>query len=410
MTTQAEETKRSAARTGWAITLGIVAVTLMVVTVAVHRAVVNPRTDDAEVFANFIGMAPIVDGPITRLAVRDNQLVHKGDLLFEIDDRPYRYALQRALADRASLEGEIANSARGIEAQKNAVNVAAANIASADASRNAAHAAVAEAQAAVERANAAIQLAEANRDYAANNLHRLEPLLAKQFVTVDQVDAARTTLATRAREVEQAKAQLALAQATLKSQQALYTQSGAHVVQSQAQHQQAASAVETLAPLIETREAREAAIRDAQYNLENCRVYAPFDARVTNLTISEGAYAHAGTQVFTLIDNRTWWVVANFRETQLSHIQPGDAADVFLMERENQPLHGVVESIGFGVTPDPSVTGPLTGSGLPPVQRSLSWVHLAARYPVRIRIDAPPPGLLRIGQTAVAVVHPWERH
>jgi multidrug efflux system membrane fusion protein len=70
----------------------------------------------------------------------------------------------------------------------------------------------------------------------------------------------------------------------------------------------------------------------------------------------------------------------------------------------------VDESIGYGVTPDPSVAGTPSASGLPAVQRSLSWVHLAARYPVRIRIQSPPSDLLRVGQTAVAVVHPPSGH
>ena len=175
--------------------------------------------------------------------------------------------------------------------------------------------------------------------------------------------------------------------------------------QRRAQTDQAANAVETLAPLTNQREERAAAVRTAQYDLNNTRVYAPFDGYITNLTISVGQYVHTGTQVFTMIDARTWWVIANFRETQLKHVTPGSVADVFLMSHENLPLRGVVESIGFGVTPDPSVSG-IAAPGLPAVQRSLSWVHLAARYPVRIRIDNPPPNLLRIGQTAVAVVHP----
>jgi multidrug efflux system membrane fusion protein len=106
-----------------------------------------------------------------------------------------------------------------------------------------------------------------------------------------------------------------------------------------------------------------------------------------------------------MIDARAWWVIANFRETQLKHVIVGSPVDVFLMSREGLPLHGIVESIGYGVTPDPSVAGAIT-PGLPAVQRSLGWVHLAARYPVRIRIQDPPVGRLRIGQTAVAVVHP----
>jgi multidrug efflux system membrane fusion protein len=109
-----------------------------------------------------------------------------------------------------------------------------------------------------------------------------------------------------------------------------------------------------------------------------------------------------------VIDAREWWVVANFRETQLKHVTQGSEADVFLMSHENLPLRGVVESIGYGVTPDPSVAG-VVSPGLPAIQRSLSWVHLAARYPVRIRIESPPAGLLRIGETAVAVIHPKVR-
>jgi len=78
----------------------------------------QPRTDDAEVLANFIGIAPQVEGPIARLSVRDNQFVKKGELLFEIDDRPFRYALERAQSEQAALEGQIADDRRAIAAQQ----------------------------------------------------------------------------------------------------------------------------------------------------------------------------------------------------------------------------------------------------------------------------------------------------
>ena len=81
---------------------------------------------------------------------------------------------------------------------------------------------------------------------------------------------------------------------------------------------------------------------------------APFDARVTNLTISQGAYATAGEHIFTLIDTRIWWVIANFRETQLHRIQPGMLADVYVMSRPGVRYKGVVDSVGFGVTPTPT--------------------------------------------------------
>ncbi len=390
---------------GWIVLIVVAVIAVLVVAFAVRRSVVNPRTDDAEVFANFIGMAPQVDGPIVKLYVQDNQFVHAGDPLFEIDDRPYRYALQRALSEQAALEGQIADTSRTIAAQQTAVSVAAASVGSAAAARAAQAASLREAEADVADAEANVRRLEADRKYAEDNLHRLEPLLKQQFVTVDEVDRARTLLETRAEAVDQARANLAVVQARVMTSTAHVTQSEADVTQAQARKQQASNAVETLEPLTNQREARAAAVRLAQYNLNNCRVYAPFDAMVTNMTISEGAYAHTGQQMFTLIDARTWWVIANFRETQLTDVVPGSAADVFLMQQESKPLHGVVESIGYGVTPDPSVVGSLA-PGLPAVQRSLSWVHLAARYPVRIRIESPPPGLLRIGQTAVAVVHP----
>src|SRR5260370_28505913 len=84
----------------------------------------QPRTDDAEVLANFIGIAPEVEGPIVRLSVRDNQFMKKGELLFEIDDRPFRYELERAKSEQAALEGQISDDRRTIAAQQSAVVVA----------------------------------------------------------------------------------------------------------------------------------------------------------------------------------------------------------------------------------------------------------------------------------------------
>jgi multidrug efflux system membrane fusion protein len=144
-------------------------------------------------------------------------------------------------------------------------------------------------------------------------------------------------------------------------------------------------------------------VKNARYNLDNSRVYAPFDARVTNLTISEGAYAHVGQQVFTLIDARTWWAIGNFREGTLQRIVPGMKADVYVLSKPNVRFSGVVDSIGFGVTPNADVFGTLA-PGLPDVQRTLNWVHLASRYPVRVRVKDPPSELFRVSESAVVVI------
>jgi multidrug efflux system membrane fusion protein len=358
-----------------AISLGIIAAAVLLGLLVLWRAAHHPRTDDAEIFANFIGIAPQVEGPILQLKVRDNQFVKKGDLLFVIDPRPYQYALERALSDQATLEGQIVDEQRRINALVSAVSVAQADIHSAEAD--------------VITAERGVSRARAEWTYANSNLHRIEPLLQKQFVTADQVDRARSLEAAEAETLRQAESRLQLSRTQLKS--------------TLAKHQQARNAVTTLEPLINQREARAAAVRNARYNLNNCWIYAPFEALVTNLIISEGQYAHIGQQMFTLIDARTWWALANFREGQLSHIAPGMHADIYIAAKPDRRFRGVVESIGFGVTPDPDVLGRLE-PGLPNVQRTLNWVHLAARYPVRVRLENPPPDIFRIGQTAVVTI------
>jgi multidrug efflux system membrane fusion protein len=387
------------------MSLSILIVAAALVLGAVVTGHVNryPRTDDAEIVANFIGIAPQVEGPILRLNVRDNQFVKQGDLLFEIDDRPYRYALEKAISDQATLEGQISDEQRRIAALVSAVSVSQANIQGTEADVTRSAAAVDQAHADVANAEQGVSRAQAEWAYANNNLHRIEPLLVKQFVTVDQVDRARTLEVAQEQALKQAQSQLRLSQAGLQATLAQEERTRAMLDQSKAQHEQSQHAVTTLEPLVNQRGARVSAIETARYNLNNCRVYAPFGARVTNLTISEGAYAHIGQQVFTLIDARTWWAVANFREGQLQHIVPGMKADVYVLSKPSVSFPGVVESIGFGVTPDEDVVGRLS-PGLPDVQRTLNWVHLASRYPVRVRVADAPADLLRVSESAVVVL------
>ena len=385
------------------LTLGIFVSAVVLGLLVARRADHRPRTDDAEIFANLIGIAPQVEGPIVALEVHDNQFVKKGDLLFVIDPHPYQYALEKAEAAQAVLEGEIGDEQRRIASQVSGVSVAKAGIQTAEADVHHWAAAVEQAHADVSSAQQGVARVKAEWTYASNNFHRLEPLLEKQFVTVDQVDRARSSEEAEAQALKQAESQLLVADAELKSVEAEYLHAQSALEESRAQHQQAQHSVLTLDPLVGQRGERAADVRTARYNVDNCRVYAPFDGLVSNLTIAEGQYAHVGQQVFTLIDARTWWALANFREGQLRYIRPGMHANVYVMSKPNQPFHAVVDSIGFGVTPDTDVIGRL-GTGLPDVQRTLNWVHLAARYPVRVRVEKPPGDVLRIGETAVVTV------
>src|ERR1700683_3805935 len=304
-----ETSKKSRQMLSRLLSAGIVIAAAVLGLIVLHSTNYYPRTDDAEIFANFIGIAPQVEGRITRLNMRDNQFVKQGELLFEIDDRPYQYALERALSEQAALEGQITDEGRRIAALVSGVSVSQANIQGSQADLNRWAAAVDQARADVANAEQGVSRAKAEWTYANNSLHRIEPLLVKQFVTVDQVDRARTSEVAEGQALKQAESQLLLAKAGLQSALAQEQRSKAIVQQSVAGHEQAQHAVTTLEPLVNQRGARTSAIETARYHLNNCRVYAPFAARVTNLTISEGAYAHIGQQVFTLIDARTWWAV-----------------------------------------------------------------------------------------------------
>jgi multidrug efflux system membrane fusion protein len=383
--------------TGIAIVLGALVAGVVVVLDA-NR---DPRTDDAEVTANLIGVAPQVSGQILRLHVVDNQFVRRGDLLFEIDPRPYEYALARAKSEQATLEGQIVDLGRAIAGQRSAVSAAGSGVTSSEASASSAAAAVDAALAREASAKAALARAEADYEYSVNNVHRLEPLLAKQYVTVDAVDHARTETTVRAEVIHQARAQVSQAEAEWHAAEAQLNHSRAIIRQSSAQLEQSQHNVATLDPLLAQRGARAAAVKTAEYDLANCHILAPFDGRVTGLIISEGAYARTGEKIFSLIDARVWWVIAYFRETQLTAIRPGMQAGLYVMSNPTVRFEGTVDSTGFGVVPEEGRPG---AEGLPKVERTLNWVHLATRFPVRVRVTNPPSSLFRIGESAVVVI------
>jgi membrane fusion protein, multidrug efflux system len=213
----------------------------------------------------------------------------------------------------------------------------------------------------------------------------MEPLLSHGYVSAEDVDRART--AQRATQAELSTARL--------------------------QAQQAAAAVSGVDALVAQRAVVMAEIASAELNLEYATVRAPFDGRIVSLKTSTGQFASALKPVFTLIDTRHWYVVANFRETELKGVRAGTPATVYLMSDTGQRFQGAVDSISYGVSPDEG--GLALPGGLPRIQRTLNWVHVAQRFPVKIRVDHPNPELFRVGTSAVAVLEPGrgndgERH
>jgi len=399
----------------------IVAGAAVAVIVTLLQWEIRPQTDDATVRANFVGIAPQVNGHIVDLRVRDNQQVSEGDVLFIVDPRPYEITVARARASLALTRKEVDGLRKGVSTADAGVARAAAqlNASAADVVRRetdpvAADAEIARLEAQRVASEAALQRAKADLRHAEDYLGRVEQLLPEKFVTEDKVDEARTKRVSAAMAAEQARTSVLAADAALDEARAKKKAAVAALAATRAQH------IATEAALQQSRSERgraedsvgqaagmnariaaaEAALHSAELDLEFTRVRAPFSGRVVNLNISIGAFARSGTEVFTLVDTGTWYVMANFRETQLGHVPAGAPVDLYLQSHPGRRFRGTVVGLGWAVLPE---NGTSVG-GLPRVERSLDWIRLAARFPVRIKVEDPDDSF-RIGASAVATVH-----
>jgi multidrug efflux system membrane fusion protein len=377
---------------GRVLGIGIIAAAAIMVVVTLLQWETRPQTDDATVRANFVGIAPQVNGHIVELHVRDNQLVKEGDILFVIDPRPYEIALERARATLLLARTEV-------EGLKNGAATAVAGISKAEAQLNASAADITRREMDPVVADAEIARLEAQFQHADEHLKRVEPLLPEQFVTADSVEQAQTQRASALAALNEARARKRAAVATLVSTRAQHVATEAALRQARSENARAQNAIGQIEGINARLASAEAAVHSAELDLSYCRVRAPFTGLVVNMNISNGAFARAGAEVFTLVDTRTWYVVANFRETQLRHIPSGAPADVYLQSQPGKHFHGTVVGLGWAVLPE---NGTSVG-GLPRVERSLDWIRLAARFPVRIKIDNPDDSF-RVGASAVATV------
>jgi multidrug efflux system membrane fusion protein len=329
---------------GILVSLAALAGVLITGVLASRRIDERPRTDDAYLQAYLVHMAPDVSGRIVELNVRDNQMVHKGDVLFRIDPEPYRMRVDQARAIVLGLEAKLSLTADEVASQTSKADAAARGVSS----------------------------AEAQLTLASSTLARMEPLLPRGFVSAQQVDQARTA---------QRTAEIALQQARL-------------------QADEARQAITNTKPTEAELQGARATLALAERDLNETVVRAPCDGRIAGLDVAAGEFAATGHALFTIIDTEHWYAIGNFRETDLAGMRPGQSATVYVMAEPSRALRGVVDSLGWGVASDVSATL----FGLPHVERTLNWVQIAARFPVRIRLDAPPEDLMRFGATAVIVI------
>ena len=336
---------------GWAPRLvgvgvsGAALIAVVLLSVATEsRLQARPRTDDAFLETDLVHMAPDVSGRIVRMDAHNNHVVRRDQVLFLVDPEPYQLRVDQAAAQVQALEAQLAVEANQVASQTSKATAAQTSIGS---------------------ARAQLALATVTRD-------RLEPLGARGYVSAEQVDQART---------EQVQAKISLLEAQEKAQQAKEAVSNTKALEAQLNGARASLAL-------------------AERDLRLTKVRSPCDGTVTGLNTAVGEYVAQGHPVFTIIDTEQWYAVGNFRETSLPDLQVGQRAIIYVLSQPREPIHGTVESLGGGVEPDEDES---TGS-LPRVPRSLEWVRIAQRFPVRVLLDNPPPALMRVGASADMVL------
>ena len=298
-----------------------------------HYSGLTRSTENAYINADVVNVAAQVSGRVTAVYIKDNQHVRKGDALFDIDPEPFAIALQRAQADLALAR----QSARQDNAE---ISVAQAQIAQIES-----------------------DLANARTSYA-----RDQELVGQHFLSQQSLDDAQT---------KQQSLQAALEQARAKLTKAL----------------SAPQKPEERGDVLKA----QAAIEQAKLDLEHTHVTAAQDGQISNLSLTAGSLVSVGEPLFALIAENSFHIDANFKETELPGIHPGQDVDIKIDMYPGQHFKGEVESLSGG-------TG-TAFSLLPPQNATGNWVKIAQRVPVRIKLaptDADHP--LRIGATATVSV------
>jgi membrane fusion protein (multidrug efflux system) len=350
-------------------------------------------TDDAQVDADVVPVSARVAGIVLKMEVSDNQEVKEGQLIASIDPADYtaRYDAAKADLEAATAQAESADAQAEVvrSTSKGGLSSARAQLQGTGASVHAAESQVAAAAASVARAKS--ELTKAEGDFA-----RAKKLHDEGVITGQQFETAQTARDTAAAALDQANANLASARDQATLSQSRVAEAQGRVEQSAPIDQQVTAALAS-AKLAHARvDAAKAALELARLSKEYTKIVAPADGYVSKLAVHDGQMVQPGTMICMVIPHRTY-VVANFKETQISRIQPGDEVEIEV-DAKGGKRHGKVVSVAAG-------TG-ARFSMMPPDNATGNFVKVVQRVPVKIEWATPEDGKgLQAGLSADVTVH-----
>ncbi|PDT91994.1 hemolysin D [Bradyrhizobium sp. Y36] len=302
-------------------------------------------TDDAYVKADSTIVAPKVSGYIAKVLVGDNEKVRAGQLLAKIDDRDFKAALEQARADIAAGEASVRNIDAQLELQ----------------------------QPIIEQSTADVAAADANLKFAQEERARYDDLMKSGSGTIQRAQQTDAALRASSAQLQHAKSGLVAAQRKVDVLTTQRAQAAAQLERARAVAQQAA------------------------LNLSYTEITAPVDGTVGARALRVGQYVQAGTQLMAVVPLDAVYVVANFKETQLTHVRPGQPVELHVDSFRNRTLRGHVDSL--------SPASGLEFALLPPDNATGNFTKIVQRVPVKIVLDDHSLiGLLRPGMSAVPTV------
>ena len=367
-------------------------------------------TDDAQVDAGVTPIAARVGGTVMSLPIVDNQQVSEGTVLVVIDKRDFEIALERARAELADAEASAAAARAGVPITS---TTAASNVSTAKGSVEQVTSEVGAAEQAIEAAKARLTTAHARQREAvakatksAKDVERFKPLLAKDEIAQQQFDAAvaaanadAAASESTAALVVEAELDVRVAQSGLVQARAKLQQASAGLSEAQTGPEQVkvtrARAASAEARVMQAR----AVVKQAETNLEYTTVKAPVKGTVSKKSVEVGQQIQPGQALMAVIPLDRVWITANFKETQVERIRPGQRVTIRADAYDGKTFDGKVESLA-------AATG-ARFSLLPPDNSTGNYVKVVQRIPIRISLDAgqDPEHLLRPGMSVVPTVH-----
>jgi membrane fusion protein (multidrug efflux system) len=367
-------------------------------------------TDDAQVDCHITAVAPQVPGYVVNLFINDNTPVKEGDVLVQIDPRTYQAEVEQAKANLDFAEAQ-ANSAKIQIGLTRETTTNSTNGASAQKDSDAADYLSSQAQL-EQSATANLQVAEANvaakqatNERAQADLARYTPLLATGDVSKFQYDAVDADAGVAKSELEAAQQQRAAAQqaveiarANAHSSQAKLLRSQAQLLETKAREQQVPIAEATYKSALAAVERAEAALEQAELNLAYTHITSPITGQVTQKSVDLGQYVSPGQLLFTIVPLNEVYVTANFKETQLADVVPGQKVRIHV-DTYRQEFDGVVDSVAGAAGSRQAL--------LPPQNATGNFIKVVQRIPVKILVkpNKNPNLVLRPGMNVEATIY-----